>query len=189
MKAFTLADFFGHAGIDAPQLEKLQKTELVETLRKNLPGTESAIHWNPAWNSIIDHISKLLDIDIAEIMLKAWKNCFDLRKYADTNAFPPDRTFLEPLIEHTITSKHKPEIVVEIDHAFKKTIPFEITLELLVKGLTLEISAGKIMKIHTGEITGKGSVECLNVILLEKKSGPLAIPGIIELGNGIALAS
>jgi hypothetical protein len=187
MQKFTLADFFGHADIDASPLEKLQKTELIETLRKSLPAKEIALQWKPVWSSIIDHIGKLLDIDMVEIMLRAWKNFFDLHKYADTAAFPPDHTYLETLVEHSITSKHVPEIVVEIDHAIKKTIPFEISLQLKLKGFVLEITAGKIMKIRTGECSGKGSLKCMNVALLEKESAKVALPGTIDLGEGVPL--
>ena len=89
------------------------------------------------------------------------------------------------MLEHTISSKHKPEIVIEIEPLFKKTIPFDVTVKLVLKGFTLEIQAGLIKKIHTGECKGTGSVQCMNVTLLEKASGDITLPGIIGLGEGV----
>jgi len=185
MQTVTLGDFFGHLNHDDSTLDKLQKKEVFEELRKNLPAQEQALQWKPVWNSVVDHVGKLLDIDLAKIMLRAWKNYFDLSKYADTETYPPDRSYLEPLLEHTISSRHKPEIEVEIDRIISKTIAFDITVQLNLKGFTLEITGGKIMKIHTGECRGKGSIKCLDVTLLEKALGTVTLPGIIDLGEGI----
>ncbi|UWX57558.1 hypothetical protein NY406_10230 [Chlorobaculum sp. MV4-Y] len=185
MQTRTLVDFFGNMNRDASPFDTLQKKRVFEELRKNLPTQEHALNWKPVWNSVVDHVGKLLDIDLAEIMLRAWKNYFDLSKYADTETYPPDRSYLEPLIEHTISSRHKPEIEIKIDQIISKTIAFDISIQLNLKGFTLEITGGKIMKIHTGECSGKGSVKCLDVTLLEKALGTITLPGIIDLGEGI----
>ena len=187
MKPPTLVDFFGHLNRDSSSLEKLQKKEVFEELRKNLPAQEHGLQWTPIWNSVIDHVGKLLDIDLANIMLRAWKNSFDLSKYADADTYPPDHSYLEPLVEHSISSRHKPKIEVEIDQIISKTIAFDIAIQLKLKGFTLEITGGKIMKIHTGECSGKGSLKCLDVTLLEKALGTVTLPGIIDLGEGIPI--
>lgn len=188
MQTITLGGFFGHLNRNTSPLDKLQKKEAFEELRKNLPAKKQALRWKPVWNSIIDHVGKLLDIDMAEIMLRAWKNYFDLSKYADPETCPADTTCLEPLLEHTITSRHKPEIVIDIDRIISKTIPFDVTIQLKLKGFTLEITGGKIVKIHTGECSGKGSVKCFDVTLLEKELSAITLPGTIELGDGIPVA-
>lgn len=189
MQKFTLGDFFGHLNRDDSTLDKLQKKEVFEELRNKLPEHERALQWKPLWNSVIEHIGKLLDIELPDIMLRAWNHDFDLTKYSDTEAYPPEKTYLEPLFEHAITSRHKPEIVVDIDNIVTKTIAFDIVVQLTLKGFILEITEGKIVKIHTGQCSGKGSVSCMEVTLLQKEFSPITLPQIIDLGDGIPIAS
>ncbi len=189
MQKFTLGDFFGQPDREGSPLETLRQKQTFEELRDKLPEHERALQWKPLWNSVIDHIGKLLDIELPDIMLRAWNHDFDLTKYSDTEAYPPGETYLEPLFEHAITSRHKPEIVVDIDNIVTKTIVFDIVVQLNLKGFTLEITDGKIVKIHTGQCSGKGSVSCMEVTLLEKELSPITLPEIIDLGEGIPIAS
>jgi len=184
-KNYTLQDFFGQKKITEANFQELHTKEAIGELKKRLHEECHELEWKAVWNSIIAHIDKLLDIDVSEILLRAWKNYLDFSKYQDTQKYPPDRSFFIPLLEHTITSKHKPLIVIEIQPLFKQVIPFDITLKLVLKGFTLEIQAGKIKKIHTGECKGSGTMQYMNVILLEKVSGDIHLPGIINLGEGV----
>ncbi len=181
----SLKDFFGAIKLDGSTFDKLHTKEAIGELKIQLNKVSPELEWNAAWNSIIGHIDNLLDIKVSEILLRSWKNINDLSKYKDIQKYPPERSFLVPLLEHTISSKHKPEIVIEIEPLFKKTIPFDVTVKLVLKGFTLEIQAGLIKKIHTGECKGTGSVQCMNVTLLEKASGDITLPGIIGLGEGV----
>ena len=184
---YTLKDFFGQKKITEANLQELHTKEAIVELKKRLDEECRELEWKAVLNSIIAHIDKLLDIDVSEILLRAWKNSQELSKYRDTQKYPPDRSFLVSLLEHTITSKHKPEIVFEVEPLLKQVIPFDITLKLVLKGFTLEIQAGKINKIHTGECNGSGTVQSMNVTLLEKVSGDIPLPGIITLGEGVPI--
>jgi hypothetical protein len=184
---YSLRDFFDQKKISDKTLEELYSKEGIGELKIRLNQECQELEWKAVWNSIIDHVDKLLNINVSEIMLRAWKNYHDLSKYRDLEKYPPDKSFLAPLLEHTITSKHKPEIVIELEPLFKKTIPFDINIKLVLKGFTLEIQAGKVIKIHTGECKGSGTFQCLNVTLLEKATGNIVLPGIIDLGEGVPI--
>ena len=183
----TLQDFFGQKKIEDSNLEKLGGKDAIGDLKSQLAEQYKTVEWSAIWNSIIGHVDQLLDIRLFDIMVRPWKNYRDLAKYLDAEKYPPDRSYLAPLLEHTIVSKHKPEIVVELPPFFKKAIPFDISVELFLKGFTLEIQSGKIKKIYTGQCRGGGSVQCMNVTLLRKVSEDIALPGIINLGEGIPI--
>jgi hypothetical protein len=183
----SLRDFFGKTNVAGSACDELRTKEAIGELQINFNKVHPELEWNVVWSTILDHVDKLLDIDVSEILLRSWKNLNDLSKYQDTQKYPPDRMFLVPLLEHTIVSRHKPEIVIEVEPLFKKTIPFDITVKLVLKGFTLEIMAGKIKKIHTGECRGNGNVQCMNVTLLEKASGDFTLPGLIDLGEGVSI--
>ena len=183
---YTLLDFFGQKK-DESNLKQLHSKEVIGELKKQL-NEECQMHeWKVVWKSIIGHIDKLLKINIVEIMMRPWKNYAGLSKYKDAEKYPPDRTYIVPLLEHTISSSHNPQIVVELEPLFKTTIPVDITVELLLKGFALEIQAGRIKKIHTGQCQGSGLVQCMNVTLLRKELEDIALPGIIDLGEGIRI--
>lgn len=184
----TLRDFFGTPARESSRLEQLHSKALITEIHKHIDAEEGNVGWMPVWDSVVSHIDHLLEIDMAEIMLGAWKNYHDLAKYADAKRYPPDVSYLEPLPEHTITSRHKPELVVEIDHVIRKSIPFDISLQLMLKGFILEIIGGKIMKIHTGECRGNGVFKCLEVTLMEKELHSLTLPGVIDLGEGFPVS-
>lgn len=185
---FTLRDFFGTPTCESPRLEQLHSKELITEIHRHIEAEEGNVAWKPVWDSVVSHIDHLLDIDMAAIMLGAWKHYHDLSKYADTKRYPPDASYLEPLLEHTITSRHKPELVVEIDHVIRKAIPFDISLQLSLKGFTLEIIDGKIIRIHTGECRAKGILKCLEIPLLEKELHSLQLPGVFDLGEGVPVS-
>jgi hypothetical protein len=44
-----------------------------------------------------------------------------------------------------------------------------------------------IKKIHAGDCTAKGRFLCEGVVLAERKSMPLDIPGTIDLGEGLEI--
>ena len=185
-KNYTLLDFFGRKK-DESNLKQLHSKEVIGGLKKQLNEECQKHEWKVVWKSIIDHMDKLLEINIVEIMMRPWKNYGGLAKYKDAEKYPPDRTYIVPLLEHTITSSHNPQIVVELEPLFKTTIPVDITIELLLKGFALEIQAGRIKKIHTGECKGSGLVQCMNVTLLRKELEAFSLPGIIDLGEGIRI--
>lgn len=183
---YTLLDFFGPKK-DESNLKQLHSKEVIGGLKTQLNQECQKHEWKVVWKSILDHIDKVLKIDIVEIMMRPWKNYAGFSKYKDAEKYPPDRTYIVPLLEHTISSSHNPEIIVELEPLFKTVIPLAVTVELLLKGFSLEIQAGRIKKIYTGECQGSGLVQCMNVTLLRKSMETISLPGIIDLGEGIRI--
>ena len=185
-KTVTLKDFFGKKK-NQSGVEKLHEKETIGELKNKVTKECPAHEWRTVWKSILGHLDKLLDIEIVEVLMRPWKNFRELAKYTDTEKYPPDRTYLVHLLEHTITSTHQPEIVVELEPLFRHNIMFDITVELFLKGFTLEIQAAKIKKIYTGECKGSGKVECMQVTLLSKELDNISLPGVIDLGEGVPI--
>jgi len=179
----SLCDFFaGH--LSDEDMGALDGSEAMERLKSGVARECPGIEWHTVRNVVREHIGELLDIPFPEIMLRAWKKGIDLRKYADPVEYPPDRIEIVPMLEHTITSKHQPELRFEVNRVKLGAIPFTIIVKLELKGFSLEIQSGRIRKIHTGECSCSGSLQCLNVKLLDKESSGLSFPGTIDLGEG-----
>lgn len=66
-------------------------------------------------------------------------------------------------------------------------IPFQVDLALVLKGVVLKIQAGRIKTVRTGSCQARGSLKCENLLLLEKKTQVIELPGLIDLGEGVAI--
>jgi hypothetical protein len=148
---------------------------------------EAKCKWPIAFQIIIEKIADILDIGILDIMVMTWKKYGILLKYADSEKCPPGETFLVPLVDHTIKSEHCPSIEILINGKPVGKINFHITISLIIEGIILKIQDGKIKEITTGACKGKGCVMCENIVILEKKTLPICLPGSISLGEGIPI--
>ena len=53
--------------------------------------------------------------------------------------------------------------------------------------ITREIQNALIKKIHSGVCMAKGSFLCEGLVLAERESKPLDLPGTIDLGEGLRI--
>jgi hypothetical protein len=148
---------------------------------------EAKCKWPIAFEIIVEKIADILNIGILDIMVMTWEKYRILLKYADCKECPPGETFLVPLLEHTIKSEHCPFIEIMINGKPVGKINFHISICLMIEGMILKIQDGKIKEITTGSCKGKGTVMCENFVILEKKTGPICLPGSISLGEGIPI--
>jgi hypothetical protein len=148
---------------------------------------EAKVKWPVAFDIIVKKITDILDIGILDIMVMAWNKYRMLLKYADREKYPPGETLLVPLVEHTIKSEHRPFIEILINDKPVGKVEFNITISLMLKGIILKIQDGKIKGVTTGTCKGKGTIKCENIVILEKETAPISLPGSIDLGEGIPI--
>lgn len=183
----TLADFFVWTESTDARLEALESEALVADLRARLAKQFDGLRWSAVWDAVKGQVEKLLEIRFVDIFLGAWTKYEELRKYCDPDLHSPQETHLVPLVEHSITSTHKPAVEIEIGELFRESIPFEIALTASLSGMLLQIRGGKILKVYTGRCQGSGSVTCSGVSLMEKETCPIQLPGVMDLGEGVAI--
>lgn len=188
LQSFTLRDFFRDETIGEEAVSGLHSEEDVRELDHNANDRDRHSRKSSALiKAVIGHVDDLLGIEVRDILLRAWDTYEDLAQYADPQRLSPDELVVLPLMEHAITSIHRPTIEVEFTRRLKKTVPFTITIDLDLSGFMLEIRDGKIMKILTGQCFGRGEVCCMNTLLYRKESGRINLPGAIDMGKGIAI--
>jgi hypothetical protein len=184
----TLNNFFVYEeGLTKDQLSRMESAECVSLIKEKISEVAKEIKWDVAMREIVIKIVDLLDIPIPDILTKAWRKYVSLQEYLDKSEFSPDETFLIPLAEHMIESKHHPYIEILTNDVPIGKIEFEIDVSLKLKGIILKVKNRKIKEIQTGECEGRGSVKCENHIILEKKLGEISLPGSIDLGEGISI--
>jgi len=183
----TLADFFIVSDIAADRLDELEADATVADFRAKLAREFDGLRWSAVWDAVKGQVEKLLEVRFVDILLGAWTKYEELQKYCDPAQHPPEETYLVPLLEHALTSTHQPAVEIEIEDAFREKIPFEIALTLKLSGMLLQIRGGRILKIYTGRCQGSGSVKCSGIALIEKETSSIQLPGVMDLGDGVAI--
>lgn len=184
----TMNQFFFPSGrITSEEWLKAESSEAIANLRKELLK-EARVKWPVVVDLALKKINDILDIKFLDIIEGAWKKYAILLKYTDREKYPPSESYLVSLADHTVKSKHKPAIEVWVDGTRRFDIKFEIELSLTLSGIILKVQDGKIREVHTGTCKGKGIVKCENVVIMEKETQSISLPGSINLGEGIPIA-
>jgi hypothetical protein len=186
----TLRQFFAYDDGNIPRvrLSAAEPGTALANLRDKILGEVQGIQWPAAFGEIMKKVEDLLDPDIPGILAAAWNKYRLLRKYLDRDKYPPDKTVLVSLAEHTVKSEHRPNIEIFINDRLVGKVDFIVAVSLAFEGLTLKIRDGRILEIHTGSCTGKGSISCENCVLIERQTAPFPLPGAVKLGDGVPIS-
>ncbi len=84
-------------------------------------------------------------------------------------------------------SDHHPYVEVLLNDQPVGRLVFDVQVALVLKGLVLKIQNAKIIAISPGSCQAKGSVAIEKAVLVERALSPLALPGYMDLGEGISL--
>lgn len=185
----TLNHFLSIKDLTKKRLSEIIKSEEFRPIRdkmakqlKGIPVPEEL------FEEIFNQLSELLHIDIRAILLSVWGKSEDLRKFLDTDEYPPGEMVLLPLAEHTITSEHNPSLKSFIDKIPLGELTFHVNIEMALKAVIVKIQDGKIMGGTIGSCAGKGSITYgHDHVLLQKESEPWQLPGSIDLSSGIPI--
>jgi hypothetical protein len=169
--------------------KKLMKAESCDNLAylKKLLTKEVKIFWPVVCSFILKKLVEILDQKVSDVMIAAWNKYKDIVQYTDAEKYPPDETYLVPLVEHTIESVYEPSLEILFNNQPVGELNFEITFFITLEGIALEIKGGKIMKVNTGSCKGGGSIKCEDITIFEKETSPFNLPGSIDLGKGIPI--
>jgi len=174
------------AELSAKELKKAESRENVARI-KDIIKKEVKARWPVAFGFILKKLMESLDPKVSDVMIAAWKKYQDIVQFTDEKKYPPDKTYLVSLAEHTMESTYNPTIEILFNNQKVSEISFEIKVYLKIEGINLEIQGGKIMKIHTGSCKGGGSVKLEDLTILEKETESFTLPGSIILGKGITI--
>lgn len=138
----------------------------------------SSIAWNMIATQIGEAFEELLEVNILDIVLRAWAKYRLIWQCLDTKIYPSEQTI--QLLEHTIQSIHRPYIEILADDNIICRIDFEINVKLTLQGFVIKIKDGRISEIRSGNCQGEGNVKCGRVTLVEVKTANINMLGVIN---------
>jgi hypothetical protein len=179
----TLNDLFALATVDIDS--RIKSALLDDTFCMKASGMENIAiaQWRIFPSMVAQHVGKLLDIRLGDVLVGAWNKARAIRQSLDKSNKAPGKEILLELAEHTITSKHEPYLTLLRNGAQVASLKFSVNLELTLQGAMMRILNGEIKEIQVGQIRGKGTIKSGRVVLLEKELGPLEVPGMIVLAQ------
>lgn len=183
----TLSQFFSLKEVSPDRLSATESGEQVSAVKGLVLKQTKGLGWGVIKDEIFKKLGDLLEISIPDILVAAWNKYQILLKYLDREKYPPNESFLVPLAEHCITSEHHPYVEILVNEQAVGKIGFDIKVALTLEGIILKIQDGKIKEIFTGTCKGKGTITCDNIVILEKKTESVPLPGSIDFGQGIPI--
>jgi hypothetical protein len=186
----TLSQFFSlkDKELSPDRVSAIESGEQVSAVKGLVLKQTKGVGWGVIKDEIFKKLVDLLEISIPYILVAAWNKYEILLKYLDREKYPPNESFLVPLAEHCITSEHHPYVEILVNDQPVGKIGFDINVALTLEGIILKIQDGKIKEIFTGTCKGKGTISYDNIVILEKKTESVPLPGSIDLGQGIPIA-
>jgi len=145
--------------------------------------------WAGFEQKIFQGFSNLLNIDLFDLITATWNQYQVLAEYAQKSKAEGQTDSVE-LIDHTMTIELHPYLEIHVAGIPKpKLINVDVSLDLTLKGLKLNLENGRIKSVEAGSCEGEAEIQINKVLFPKKPSfGPIDLPGKINLGDGIAIA-
>ena len=176
--AFSL--FFG-AGAGTDDLPR----QLEEQLGGALDNLPYAIH-EAAAGQIAGAAAQLLDVNLVDVLIGAWRLHEELIKAARRSLQAPGGVTLQDLLPFQVSVTQDPYIDVLVDDHSVVRIQFSLTLEYEVRAMLPEIRSGRLVALHDGhcDVTATLAIEDQQIA---SRSMRFELPGVIRLGRGLRL--
>ena len=150
-------------------------------------GTEvKGIKW-VSMPDLVARIGELLEIEIPDLLLGAWKKCDELQAALEETRKSPALKIHVGMSEHTIVSEHSPYIEMRLAKMPAQKIPFKLKLTFKLKACELLVQGGLIKQARPGACEIEGTLSQGLLVLATRKLGPIKLPGAIPTDKSLAL--
>lgn len=128
-------------------------------------------------------LNTALDIDVLELVAKAWSKVKNVRDAAAKSREIPGEAVIVNLGKHDFTHNCQPVISVRV--ADVPLPELKLTLELVAafKSVRLSIMGGKLVSLAPGEASATVRLKYRNMTLKEKSTPDWKLPGSVKLGS------
>jgi hypothetical protein len=149
---------------------RIESAEKMAELKKEFIQKKPLQEWDSFSDKLLDKSPELLDIKLKDILGNAWKKYRQVEQCLEQGKENPDETYLVPMVDHTVTSEHHPELEISIDELPFKRVKFDILLKMELKGIILKIKGSEIVGVNTGTCRCSGSLGCYGITIFEDSS-------------------
>ncbi|MBM4261553.1 MAG: hypothetical protein FJ145_08985 [Deltaproteobacteria bacterium] len=161
--------------------------QVIATLKAQASKPLASEDWPIVLSGVAARAKDLLDVDIAWVVVSGWGKYRELMEYAIADRHNPRDTHLVPLSKHTMTVDYNPFLEVRYDGQPLGKVVFDVQLTFDLEGFVLTLQDSKIRKVRTGSCAAQGKIEFAGHCLVEKSLTKIALPNVVNLGEGVDL--
>ena len=159
-----------------------EAAEIKAALAKAVPG----LPLGPIIESVSKALQDALDVPISSVLGSAWNRARELRAAIRETRDSDKAAVLVPLLNHTITSEHRPYVDVMVSGAAIARLVFPLKLAVQVEGAVLRVAKGRMTDAMAGQLKGKATLKFAEFVLFDKALSPIPIPGSLALERAAA---
>jgi hypothetical protein len=137
-------------------------------------------------NELVTVIAGVLDERVADVLAAGWAKWEALASAARKSLESPGRTEIVELVDHRITSTHRPGVDITVDGVTVKEITLQVDLAIQVHALTAVVLAGRLAALRSGRATLSLDMG-LDGVALTSATREIELPIEVRLGEGIPL--
>ena len=119
----------------------------------------------------------MADLSIPELLASCWSKYSALSRYTNARDYPPDKTYVEPFFEQTLTSTHHPFVELRLGGVPTGKVEFTVEVKVVFAEVSLSIRGGRIIAAKPGKASASGTLKCEDKQVLTRKLGELELPG------------
>lgn len=130
--------------------------------------------------------SGLIDLDLGDIVVSAWRKHAALATAARDTAANPAIEQVVAMATHRVTSTHRPYVDVRVGGTLVARVQFELSLAFVITAVAAVVRQGRLVAVRSGrcDLTGTLSMEGVDLVSREAQ---LDLQIVVRLGDGLAL--
>ncbi|MBI3675698.1 MAG: hypothetical protein HY243_03680 [Proteobacteria bacterium] len=125
-------------------------------------------------------LDEVLQLNLGDVLQASWGKAAALRDAILATLKDPESVALVPLLDHKITSTHKPHIDLMLGTKCLARITLDVSLNLALKGVMLEVQRGRIAGLKAGHCLGDGVLAYADKPLITHKTPEIPLPGRLK---------
>lgn len=122
-------------------------------------------------------LDEVFHIRLEDVLAGSWKKLTGVQDAIDATRLEAGKVVFVPLLEHKISSRHKPHIDVKLGPKSVSRLVFDMALALELKSVELEIREGRIAGLRSGQCGGNGVFSFEGQDLIKKATPAFGLPG------------
>jgi hypothetical protein len=175
------------------------------------PAAEATVARRPAWRGVRDRlagplkgvsvagrravdqqvaaaIDRVLDVDLGETLVDAWRKHRDLVDAIRTTRADPERSETVVLADHDVGVSHHPVVEVVVNGVTLARLTWDLGIRLEVEGLVAVVRGGRLVELRGGGVAAAVTLGCEGVEIAARRLAGLDPRLVVALGTGVALA-
>lgn len=122
-------------------------------------------------------LDEVFEVPLATVLDTSWKKAVALQDGLEATRADPDKVVVVPLMDHKVTSRHKPHVDVVYGGKSLHRLVFDLDLILDLKGVQLQLRNGRICGLTSGHCAGQGVFSLAGKEIIKRSTPSFALPG------------